>query len=138
MWFFILNIYIFYMHEINFVHCLFITRLWQNFLHLPCLFILFVVIYSNAKSDINNNETDYSFSANQYLMKSSLIVLNILFSINCVRLFSILFALSGSIKHFAWNDITGKFYVLESLGKFLEFHLDFVYNHFFNFSNLKF
>lgn len=90
------------------------------------------------KSDINNYETDYFFSANQYLMKSSLIVLNILFSINCVRLFSILFALSGSIKHFAWNDITGKFHVPELLGKFVKFHLDLVYNHFFNFSNLKF
>ena len=39
---------------------------------------------------------------NQYLMENSLIVLAILFAMNSVNLFSILFgnALSGSIKHF--------------------------------------
>ena len=45
---------------------------------------------------------------NQYLMENSLIVLAILFAMNSVNLFSILFgnALSGSIKHFVRNEST--------------------------------
>ena len=45
---------------------------------------------------------------NQYLMENILIVLAILFAMNSVNLFSILFgnALSGSIKHFVRNEST--------------------------------
>ena len=50
-------IYIFPLYIINFVHCLFSTRVWK-----VCGTYYFVVRYAMQKSGVNNNQIDFSFN----------------------------------------------------------------------------